>query len=117
MGAPNYAPGLGGPGFAAQPFGANMNAAPEMAPTSAPNHPNPPSSPQDPVAVTWPFRSEHNSRQQLTTSLDEARPSIKPARVQETRGLSELDQWLMVKFNSFSATHLGGPLGAHEQTC
>jgi hypothetical protein len=38
MGAPNYAPGLGGLGFAAQPFGANMNPAPDMAPI-APSQP------------------------------------------------------------------------------
>jgi hypothetical protein len=40
MGAPNYAPGPGGPAFAAQPFGANMNPALEMAPR-APNQPIP----------------------------------------------------------------------------
>jgi hypothetical protein len=44
MAAPNYAPGPGGPGFAAQPFGANMNPAPEMA-SSALNQPTPPPSP------------------------------------------------------------------------
>jgi hypothetical protein len=37
MGAPIYASGPGGPGFDAQSFGANINPAPEMAP-SAPNH-------------------------------------------------------------------------------
>jgi hypothetical protein len=49
MGAPNYAPGSGGPGFAAQPFGANMNPTSEMAP-SAPSQPTPPPLP-NPAAV------------------------------------------------------------------
>jgi hypothetical protein len=49
MGAPIYASGPEGPGFAAQSFGANMNPAPEMAP-SAPNQPTPPPEP-NPVAM------------------------------------------------------------------
>jgi hypothetical protein len=73
MGASNYAPGPGGPGFAAQPFGANMNVAPEMAP-SASSQPTPPLEP-NPAAVAVALGKQPEAA--TSTPPVEAGPSIK----------------------------------------
>jgi hypothetical protein len=78
MGAPNYASGPGGPGFAAQPFGANMNPAPEIAP-SAPNQPGTPPLEANPVAVAVALGKQPEAA--TWPPLVEAGPSIKPQPV------------------------------------
>jgi hypothetical protein len=101
MGAPNYAPGPGGPGFAAQPFGANINPAPEMAP-SAPSQPTPSPVP-NPAAVTVALGKQPEAA--TSTPPDEAGPNIKSQPVSKKLEDYPDDQLLMVKSNSFSATH------------
>jgi hypothetical protein len=101
MGAPNYAPGPGGPGFAAQPFGANMNPAPEMAP-SAPSQPTPPPVP-NPAAVAVALGKQPEAA--TSTPPVEEGPSIKSQPVSKKLEDYPDDQLLMVKSNSFSATH------------
>jgi hypothetical protein len=101
MGAPNYAPGPGGPGFTAQPFGANMNPAPEMAP-SAPSQSTPPPVP-NPAAVAVAQGKQPEAA--TSTPPVEAGPSIKSQPVSKKLEDYPDDQLLMVKSNSFSATH------------
>jgi hypothetical protein len=101
MGAPNYAPGPRGHGFAVQPFGANMNPAPKMAP-SALNQPIPPPKP-NPVAVAVALGKQPKAA--TSTPPDEAGPSIKLQPESKKFGDHSDDLLLMVKSNSFSATH------------
>jgi hypothetical protein len=101
MGAPNYAPGPGGPGFAAQTFGANMNPAPEMAP-STPSQPTLPPEP-NPVAVAVALGKQPKAA--TSTPPVEAGPSMKSQPVSKKLEDYPDDQFLMVKSNSFSATH------------
>jgi hypothetical protein len=102
MGAPNYAPGPRGPGFAAPPFGANMNPAPEMVPI-APSQPTPPPEP-NPVAVAVALGKQPDLAATSTPPV-EAGPSIKSQAVSKKLEDYPDDQLLMVKSNSFSATY------------
>jgi hypothetical protein len=101
MGAPNYAPGPGGPGFAAQPFGAHMNPAPEMA-LSAPSQPTPP---PEPISVAAAVALGKQPEAATSTPPVEAGPTIKSQPVSKKLEDYPDDQLLMVKSNSFSATH------------
>jgi hypothetical protein len=101
MGAPNYAPGPGGPDFAAQTFGANMNPALEMA-SIAPSQPAPPPEP-NPAALAVALGKQPEAA--TSTPPVEAGPSIKSRPVSEKLEDYPDDELLMVKSDSFSATH------------
>jgi hypothetical protein len=102
--APNYARGPGGPRFAAQSFGANMNPAPEMAP-SPPNQPSPPPDP-NPISVAVALGKQPKAATSTPPNSLGGPQHIKPQPL-----CKKLDDYpdhhlLMVKSNSFSATHL-----------
>jgi hypothetical protein len=106
-GALNYAPVPRGPGFAAQPFGVNMNSTPrtwlQAHPTSPSRaHPRPPE--PNPVVVAVALGTQPEAT--ISTPPDEAGPSIKPQPVSKKLEDYPDDQLLMMKSNSFSATHL-----------
>jgi hypothetical protein len=112
------APGPGGPGFAAHPFRADMNPAPEVAPSMPNQPPPPPLPPPEPnfVAVAVPLGKQPEAS--TLTPRDDAGPNIKPQPVPRQKLEDDPDdQLLMVKSNSLSAVPRTRTSTSSEQVC